>query len=131
MTHSFSKRGIQIFTGSKVSSVKPGKGSVTVVVDAPDGQKTVEVEQVLIATGFRPNTEDLGLKEAGVVLTERGFIQVDDYSATNVPSVWAIGTRPASCLAHVASSMGIICAENMVVRPGTLRYQPHPAGHLL
>ena len=114
LTRSFKKRGMQIFTGSKVSSVKPGKGKVTVVVDAPEGQKTVEVEQVLIATGFRPNTEDLGLKEAGVTLTERGFIQVDDFSATNVPGVWAIGDVTGKLLlAHVASSMGIICAEKM------------------
>jgi len=114
LTRSFKKRGMQIFTGSRVSSVKPGKGKVTVIVDAPDGQKTVEVEQVLIATGFRPNTEDLGLKEAGVTLTERSFIQVDDFSATNVPGIWAIGDVTGKLLlAHVASSMGIICAEKM------------------
>jgi dihydrolipoamide dehydrogenase len=111
---SFKKRGMEIYTGSKVYSVKPGKGSVSVVVDTPEGQKTIEVEQVLVATGFRPNTEDLGLKEAGVALTERGFVQVDDYCATNVPGIWAIGDVTGKLLlAHVASSMGIISAEKI------------------
>ncbi len=114
LTRAFKKRGMQIFTGSKVTSVKPGKGTVAVTLETPEGVKTVEVEQVLLATGFRPNTEDLGLKEAGVTLTERGFIQVDDYSATNVPGIWAIGDVTGKLLlAHVASSMGIICAEKM------------------
>ncbi len=111
---SFKKRGMQIFTSSKVTGVKPGKGKVEVTLETPEGAKTVEVEQVLVATGFRPNTADMGLKEAGVAISERGFIQVDDFGATNVPGVWAIGDVTGKLLlAHVASSMGIICAEKL------------------
>ena len=60
------------------------------VLTLTDGS-TLEVDQVLYATGRHPKTEGLGLENAGVELTEGGAIAVDEYSRTNVPSIWAIG----------------------------------------
>ena len=67
-----------------------------------------------MAIGFKPNSKGLGLEEQGVTITQRGFIEVDERMATNVPGIWAIGDVTGKILlAHVASAMGIICAENI------------------
>ncbi|NTV37177.1 MAG: dihydrolipoyl dehydrogenase, partial [Anaerolineaceae bacterium] len=87
----FKKRGMQILTGTKVQSVVTSDKGVTVKVSGPEGETTLEADQALVAIGFRPNTKDLGLEAAGVELTERGFIKIDDRMATNVPGIWAIG----------------------------------------
>jgi dihydrolipoamide dehydrogenase len=114
LARSFKKRGIQIMTGTKVLSVQNGESGVSVKVAGPDGEITLEAEQALVAIGFKPNSKDLGLETAGVTVNQRGFIDVDERMATNVPGIWAIGDVTGKLLlAHVASAMGIICAENI------------------
>ncbi|HMK08492.1 MAG TPA: FAD-dependent oxidoreductase, partial [Anaerolineales bacterium] len=75
-----------------------------------------------------PNTKDLGLEAAGVRLSDRGFVEIDDRMATNVPGVWAIGDVTGKLmLAHVASAMGIVCAENIAgAETITLNYENMP-----
>lgn len=114
LAKAFQKRGIQILTGTRVQSLKTTASGVTVKVTAPDGEKTLEAEQALVAIGFKPNTKDIGLETAGVTLDQRGFIVVDERMATNVPGIWAIGDVTGKLLlAHVGSAQGIICAENI------------------
>lgn len=64
---------------------------VTVGVDCEIGEKKVTGSHLLIATGRKPNTSDLGLDLAGIQTDPRGFIQVDDQLRTNVEGVWALG----------------------------------------
>jgi dihydrolipoamide dehydrogenase len=110
----FNKKHIETLTGHKVQSIQAGKNGVTVKVSSSDGEKTIEADQALVAIGFRPNTKDLGLETAGVELTERGHIKIDERMATNVPGIWAIGDVTGQLLlAHVASAQGIVCAENI------------------
>ena len=74
----------------------------------------IEAEQALSAIGFRPNSANLGLQEAGVTLDAKGNVDVDERMATNVPGVWAIGDVTGKMLlAHVASTQGILCADAM------------------
>jgi dihydrolipoamide dehydrogenase len=114
LAKSFQKIGIKLMTGTRVQSVTAGENGVTVKVTAPDGEKTLEAEQALVAIGFRPNSKDLGLEAAGVKVSQRGFIEVDDRLATNVPGIWAIGDVTGKLLlAHVGSAQGIVCAENI------------------
>jgi dihydrolipoamide dehydrogenase len=109
-----SKNNIEILTGHKVQSIAAGKNGVTVKVSGDAGEKTLEASQALVAIGFRPNTNGLGLETIGVELTERGHIKIDERMATNVPGVWAIGDVTGQLLlAHVASAQGIVCAENI------------------
>lgn len=75
---------------SCISLRKNGHG-VAVGVDCTSGAPTVEGSHVLLAVGRRPNTDDLGLDEAGIATGDRGFIRVDDRCRTNVDGVWAIG----------------------------------------
>ncbi len=110
----FQKRGIQVLAGHRVLSVETTDSGVRVKVAGDAGEKVLEAEQALMAIGFKPNSKDLGLEAVGVTLSPRGFVEVDERMATNVPGIWAIGDLTGkTLLAHVASAMGIICAENI------------------
>jgi dihydrolipoamide dehydrogenase len=124
----FKRRGIKFLTGHKVESLEAKEGGVQVKVSGKDGEKTLQGEQALIAVGFRPNTGDLGLEEVGVKLNERGFVEIDERMATNVPGLWAIGDVTGKLLlAHVASAQGIVCAENIAgAETITLDYEMMP-----
>lgn len=114
LTKAFQKRGIDIFTGARVQSIQTQENTVSVKFTVGEAEKTIEVEQVLVATGFKPNSLGMGLEEAGIELDARKFIQVDERMATNVPGYWAIGDVTGKLLlAHVASEQGILCAENI------------------
>jgi dihydrolipoamide dehydrogenase len=128
LAKAFSKRGIQTMTGARVQSVQAGEKGVTVKVSAQDGDKTLEAEQALVAIGFKPNSTGFGLEELGVKLDQRGFIEIDERMATNVPGIWAIGDVTGKVLlAHVASAQGIVCAENIAgVETITLDYTMMP-----
>ena len=109
---SFKKRGIKILAGHKVEAVETTDTGVKVTVSAGGETKILEAEQALVAIGFRPNSKGLGLEEAGVKINERGFVEIDEKMATNVPGIWAIGDVTGKLmLAHVGSAMGILVAE--------------------
>ncbi len=110
----FTRRGIKVMAGTRVESVETTENGVHVTVSNEDEAQTLSADQALMAIGFRPNIQGLGLEAAGVELTERGAIKIDERMATNVKGVWAIGDVTAKLmLAHVASAMGIICAEHI------------------
>ncbi len=127
----FKKRGIQALVGHKVESVEATgttNGGVQVTVSANGETKVLEAEQALVAIGFRPNSKGLGLEEVGVKISERGFIEIDEKMATNVPGIWTIGDVTGKLmLAHVGSAMGIVCAENIAGQETvTLDYEMMP-----
>lgn len=124
----YTKRGVQLLPGHKVEAVESLPSGVKVTVSAGGTSKILEAEQALVAIGFRPNSGDLGLEEAGVKVDGRGFIQVDEHLATNVPGIWAIGDVTGKLmLAHVGSAMGIACAENIAGQePVKLDYEMMP-----
>ncbi len=114
--------------GHKVESVEATKNGAKVSVSAGGETKSLEADQALVAIGFRPNSKGWGLEEAGVKLTERGFVEINEKMATNVPGIWAIGDVTGKLmLAHVGSAMGIICAENIAgAETVTLDYEMMP-----
>jgi dihydrolipoamide dehydrogenase len=122
------RRKINALTGHKVESIDPTESGVRVKVSGEKGEQTLEAEQALIAIGFKPNTDGLGLEEVGVKLTERSAIEIDDRMETNVPGIWAVGDVTAKLmLAHVGSAQGIVCAENIAgVETVTLNYEMMP-----
>jgi len=124
----FQKRGIQVLAGHKVVSVEKTESGVMVKVAGPDGEKVVEADQALMSIGFKPNSKGLGLEEQGVTVSQRGFVEVDERMATNVPGIWAIGDVTGKfLLAHVASAMGVIAAENIAgVETVTIDYRMVP-----
>jgi dihydrolipoamide dehydrogenase len=124
----FSRAGITVKTGTKVEGIDPAGDKVKIKISGPAGTETLEAEQTLIAIGFKPNSENLGLEALGVKV-ERGFVQVDDRLATNVPGEWAIGDVTGKVmLAHVASAQGILCAEAIAGHsPAPLDYDAMPS----
>ena len=112
LARAYKKRGMELLVDTKVTSIKAVADGAEVTVQTPDGQKVLKADQALVAIGFKPNTANIGLEEAGVKLSPRGFVEVDDRMATNVPGIWAIGDVTGKLLlAHVASTQGILCAE--------------------
>jgi dihydrolipoamide dehydrogenase len=110
----FSRLGIKLLTDHKVESIENTGKKVKVSASSKEDKQELKGDQVLIAIGFAPNSRDLGLEEVGVKITDRGMVEIDDRMATNVPGIWAIGDVTGKLmLAHVASHMGIVCAENI------------------
>ncbi len=113
LARQFGKAGIAVKVNTKVEGIDASGDGVKVKVNGPAGAETLEAEQALVAIGFRPNSENLGLEALGVKV-ERGFVQVDDRLQTSAPGVWAIGDVTGKLmLAHVGSAQGIVCAENI------------------
>ncbi|HXG70602.1 MAG TPA: dihydrolipoyl dehydrogenase [Gemmatimonadaceae bacterium] len=112
LAKSFRKRKIDVLTSAKISDVKVGKSSVTMSVETGGKKQNLEVEKVLVAAGRAPNTEDLGLKEAGVQLNEQGFIKITERLETTAKGIYAIGdVAGPPMLAHKGSREGAVLAE--------------------
>ena len=117
LERAFRKRGIGFELGAKFESVKDTGGGVTVSLE---GGKTLDAELLLVAVGRGPVSAGLGYEEAGVTV-ERGFVVVDEYCRTGVPTISAVGDlRPGPQLAHVGFAEGILVAE----RAGGLNVTP-------
>jgi len=112
LTRSFKKRKIDVIPAAKIGDVKVGKTSVTMSVEVAGKKQSLEVEKVLVAAGRAPNIEDLGLKEAGVQLTDRGFIKINERMETSAKGIYAIGdVAGPPMLAHKGQREGIVFAE--------------------
>jgi dihydrolipoamide dehydrogenase len=108
----FKKRGITVLTGAKISNVKAVKDSVSMTVESGGEKKDVKCDVVLVAAGRAPVVDGLGLKEAGVQLTDRGFIKINERMETNVKGIYAIGdVAGPPMLAHKGEREGVVLAE--------------------
>ena len=122
------KQGFAFNLSSKVTKVeKTAKGaSVTFSPVAGGGAVTIEGDVVLVATGRRPYTDNLGLEAAGVA-TERGRVVIDDHFATNVAGIYAIGdVVRGPMLAHKAEDEGVAVAEILAGQHGHVNYDVIP-----
>ncbi len=109
-------------TGVEVSAIDGTTGHVR--LDLSDGS-VVEADDVLVATGRRPNTDRLGVDAAGIKLHDDGRIVVDDYQRTTADGVWAVGDVSAEYeLKHVANQEGRVVAHNLA-HPDDLRSARH------
>jgi len=104
----FKREGIEISTGTPVENVEAGESSVKFSY----GDKTAEVDYLMIAGGRAPDVEGLGLQEAGVELEENGKVKVDEFQRTTNQKVFAIGDLVnRKALAHKASEEGVVAVE--------------------
>ncbi len=105
------RENIQVLLDSRATQYDIGDPCI-VAVEGPGGSSTIEVDQILVAVGRRANTQDLDLDAAGVALTDRGFISVDEHRRTSAERIFAIGdVAGPPLLAHKASREGIVAAE--------------------
>jgi dihydrolipoamide dehydrogenase len=113
LARSFKKSGMQVYANTSVEKVAKTKSGLSVSLkDRKDGKESsIECDIVLSAAGVTPNTEGIGLEEAGVQL-DKGLVKVDSMYKTNVAGIYAIGDIvPGPALAHIASAEGITCVE--------------------
>jgi len=95
----FRDEGIELALGTRVSGVEGKSDEVVKLRVVQDGvEKILEGTDLLVATGRTPNTSGIGLELAGVTLTERGYIKVDERLRTTAPDVWAVGDCAGSPL---------------------------------
>ena len=88
----FEDEGIDIVLNATLKRISGKSGqSVKMVIEQPGVEKTLVGSHLLVAAGRTPNTEGIGLELAGVELTDRGYIKVNERLETNAPGVWAIG----------------------------------------
>src|SRR5262249_8248772 len=85
------REGVHVELNAKCLSLSKRGDDIVMAVDCEGGKRDVVGSHLLIATGRRPNTDDLGLDRAGIKQDARGYIEVDDELRTNVPGVWALG----------------------------------------
>ena len=110
LERAFRKRGIKYELGTRFESVKPTPGGVSVTLE---GGKALDAELLLVAVGRGPVSDGIGLAEVGVEV-ERGFVKVDEFCRTNVPTISAVGDLiQTPQLAHVGFAEGILVAERL------------------
>jgi len=85
------REGVHVELNAKCLSLSKRGDDIVMALDCDGSKREVVGSHLLIATGRRPNTDDLGLDRAGIKQNARGYIEVDDELRTNVPGVWAIG----------------------------------------
>ena len=113
VVRSFGKKKIAIKTGVAVTGHKP-TGSGSTVVSFGDGE-TLEVDAVIVSVGRRPFTDQLGLANTKVAVSDRGFVEVDAYCRTNVANVYAVGDLiNTPQLAHVAYAEAILVVKQVL-----------------
>jgi len=107
--------GVSVRTGAECIRLAPHRSGVAVSVDCTEGDPSIVGSHVLLAVGRRPNTDDLGLDQAGVTTDARGYITVDDALATNVPGIWALGDcNGRGAFTHTAYNDFEIVAANLL-----------------
>jgi len=120
------KKGIKIHTGAKLSSLEESQNGLKVHVGLKGEKLDFEAEKVLVSVGRRAYTEDLNLKGIGVKI-ERNTVVVNSRLQTNIDNVYAIGDcTGGNMLAHVASSQGVVAAENIMGQETTMDYKTTP-----
>ncbi len=119
----FKKRGLGVYTATKVEKVVREKGQVKVTATQNGQPIELAAEVLLVAVGRRPLTEDLGLESLSVKI-DRGYVEVDSMMRTAAPNVYAIGDIvKTQALAHVASHEGIVAVEHAAGQ------SPHPINY--
>jgi pyruvate/2-oxoglutarate dehydrogenase complex dihydrolipoamide dehydrogenase (E3) component len=107
--------GIRFVLNAQTTRVEKSNGQVVLSVGAAGGPETVRGSHLLLATGRRPNSDDLGLESTGVRLSPHGFIQVNNRLETNVPGIWAVGdVKGGPAFTHISFNDYQIVFGNLV-----------------
>jgi pyruvate/2-oxoglutarate dehydrogenase complex dihydrolipoamide dehydrogenase (E3) component len=111
----FQDEGIDVVLGTQVLGVSGVSGEhVSLQLQSGNGTRTVEGTDILVAIGRTPNTTGIGLEKAGIEVTEKGHIRVNDRLETTAPNVWAMGECAGSpYFTHVSEDDANIILENL------------------
>lgn len=123
LERAFRRLHIEALTGAAVTGAQVGDDGVTLSLEQGGETKTLAAEQALVAIGVQPNIEELGLEALGIAAAPSG-IATDEFQATNLPGIYAIGDVTGRMpLAHVASAQAVVAVEHLAGRePQPLDY---------
>ncbi|RLQ95909.1 dihydrolipoyl dehydrogenase [Falsibacillus albus] len=122
------KKGVNVITKAMAKSSEVTDNGVVVTYEAGGKEEKIEADYVLVTVGRRPNTDELGLDQVGIKMTDRGLIEIDKQCRTNVSNIFAIGDIvQGPPLAHKASYEGKIAAEAISGEPSEIDYLGIPA----
>jgi dihydrolipoamide dehydrogenase len=124
----FKKLGLNIRLGAKVTGATVANSLVTVSYTDSSGPQQIEVDQLVVAIGRRPYTQDLLADGTGVQLDERGFIKVDQECRTDAENVWAVGDAVrGAMLAHKGKEEGAMVADLIAGHFSEVNYKTVPS----
>ncbi len=122
------KGNVEIFTKAMAKGVEETEDGVKVTIEVKGEEQTIDADYVLVTVGRRPNTDELGLEQVGVEMTDRGVVKIDKQCRTSVSNIYAIGDIvEGPPLAHKASYEGKIAAEAIAGEPSEIDYLGIPA----
>jgi pyruvate/2-oxoglutarate dehydrogenase complex dihydrolipoamide dehydrogenase (E3) component len=109
------REGVEVRLSTQCRNFAKQDDEIIASVDGPGGSSEIRGSHLLIATGRRPNTDDLGLEKAGVAVDARGYIQVDDQLRTNIAGIWAMGDcNGKGAFTHTSYNEFEIVAANLL-----------------
>jgi dihydrolipoamide dehydrogenase len=110
----FTKQGLKIHLGVRITGVNAKKEVTVEYTDAEGKAQSAVFDKLIVSIGRVPNTQGLNAEAAGLKLDERGFVAVDEHCRTNLPGVWAVGdVVRGPMLAHKAEEEGVAVAERI------------------
>ncbi|MFD1206844.1 dihydrolipoyl dehydrogenase [Sporosarcina contaminans] len=122
------KKGVEVVVKASAKGVEESDSGVVVTYEAKGEEQKVEADYVLVTVGRRPNTDEIGLAEMGIKMSDRGLIEVDKQCRTSVSNIFAIGDIVAGPqLAHKASYEGKVAAEAISGEKSEVDYLAIPA----
>ncbi|MEW9108859.1 dihydrolipoyl dehydrogenase [Cytobacillus gottheilii] len=128
VTRNLKKKGAEIITKALAKGVEETETGVTVKYEVSGEEKSVDADYVFVMVGRRPNTDELGLEQVGIKMTDRGVIEIDKQCRTSVSNIYAIGDIvEGPPLAHKASYEGKIAAEAISGHNAEIDYLAIPA----
>jgi dihydrolipoamide dehydrogenase len=128
LLRSLTRQGIRFLFESKVAATEPLEGKTRVEIDVAGTTEELECDRILVAIGRVPETDDLGLAEAGIRLDAKGRVAVDEQYRTSSPGIFAIGDLVSGpLLAHKAMEEGVVLAERMAGQASVVEYDFIPS----
>lgn len=120
----YTEQGLELRLGARVISAKKGSKKVTVEYQDSDGTHALRVDKLIVASGRKPNTENLAAAEANLLLDENGYVHVDENCRTTLPGVYAIGdlTLLGPMIAHKGIEEGLFVAEQIAGLHNPINY---------
>ena len=123
------RQGIKFVMGAAVKSAicKKNKANVLYQKNSDESEHSIEADIVLVATGRKPFTNGLGIRELGIEVSEKGYIEIDNEWKTSANGIYAIGDAVLGpMLAHKAEDEGIAAAEIIAGKHGHVNYSIIP-----
>lgn len=111
----FISEGVEFQMNIKIKSVKEDDEGITLLIEKDGKDIKVKGDALLVALGRKPNTKELGLKKAGVELSDKGHVLTDSYLRTNIKNIYAVGdVTGLYAFTHMAGYQGSIVVQNII-----------------